>query len=453
MTNQPLTYRDKIATVDKKGDRIWLFPKQPVGAFYQWRSWISYAYLILFFSGPFIHINGQPLLMLNILERKFSILGQVFWPQDLYLFAMAMITGIIFVVLFTIIYGRLFCGWVCPQTIFMELVFRKIEYFIEGDRNAQIKLSRSPWTKEKISKKVTKNILFWVISFVIANTFLAYIIGINEWQKNITDPVKDHLGGFLALVVFTSVFYAVYARFREQVCTTVCPYGRLQGVLLDKNSINIAYDHQRGENRAKLKKGQNKLQVCPTGIDIRDGLQMECTNCTACIDACNNIMEKINRPKGLIRYASLNELETGEPFKFTNRVKAYSALLLVLLGIFGGLLFSIEPIQTTVLRTRGTLYSSPTPTTYANIYDISIINKTQEEQEINVQLADDSKGEIKIIGKPFIISNNNELSSKFMVVLNKKATQKVRNQIKINITDRDDKLIETIETNFITPAL
>jgi cytochrome c oxidase accessory protein FixG len=207
---------------------------------------VSYALLILLFAGPHIKIGGEPMLLFNVLERKFVIFGQVFWPQDFYIFAIALVFGVVFIILFTVIFGRLFCGWVCPQTIFMEMVFRRIEYWIEGDWTHQKKLDQMPWTKEKIRKRILKHGIFWGISFLIANTFLAYIIGAEElWAIQTTHP-KEHIGGLIALVIFTTVFYGVFARLREQVCTTICPYGRLQGVLLDRNSIVITYDHVRG---------------------------------------------------------------------------------------------------------------------------------------------------------------------------------------------------------------
>ncbi len=325
------SFRDKVATVDKEGKRIWIFPQKPKGRFYNARTLLSVFYLFVLFALPFIKYEGHPLFLINVLERKFILFGQIFWPQDFFIFGLGMVIFIIFIALFTVVFGRIFCGWVCPQTIFMELVFRKIEYWIEGDAAAQRVLKNRKWDGDKIFKKVMKWTVFWAISFLIANTFLAYIIGIDELRIVVSDPVNKHFGGFVAIVIFTTLFFFVYSWMREQVCTVVCPYGRMQGVLLDKNSIVVTYDHVRGEPRGKYKKNEERaigdcidcnqcVRVCPTGIDIRHGTQLECTNCTACIDACDKMMEAVNLPTGLIRYASENNISTKQPYRFTGRM-------------------------------------------------------------------------------------------------------------------------------------
>lgn len=250
------TFRDHIATVNETGKRIWIFPKRPSGKFYSYRKLVSYFLLAFLFSAPHIYVGGHQLILFDLLERKFIFFGKVFWPQDMFLFALTGIVGVVFVILFTIIYGRLFCGWVCPQTIFMEMVFRRIEYWIEGDYTYQRTLKNSPWTLEKILKKSSKHFLFWIISFLIANTFLAYIIGSDELYAIQRNPIALHKSGFIAILLFTTVFYFVFVYLREQVCTTICPYGRLQGVLLDPNSMVVAYDYKRGEKEGNLKKGK-----------------------------------------------------------------------------------------------------------------------------------------------------------------------------------------------------
>ena len=239
-------YRDKLATVNADGKRIWIYPKKPKGVFFTKRKIVSYLLLLLLFGMPHLKYNGLPLLLFNIIERKFIIFGKIFWPQDFFIFAVAMITGVIFITLFTIVFGRIFCGWVCPQTIFMEMVFRRIEYLIEGDYKQQQRLNKQPWDATKIFKKVVKQGIFFGISFLIANTFLAYIIGADElWEIQMVSPI-EHIEGLISITIFSLVFYGVFAFMREQICTTICPYGRLQGVLLDSKSIIVAYDYIRG---------------------------------------------------------------------------------------------------------------------------------------------------------------------------------------------------------------
>ena len=248
-------YRDSIATVDSaSGKRLWIYPKMPKGNFYEYRKYVSYVLLAILFGLPFIKVGGEPFVLLNVLERHFIIFGVSFMPQDFYIFVLIMLTGVVFITLFTAIFGRLFCGWVCPQTIFMEMVFRRIEYWIEGDANAQRRLNKSPWTQKKLIKKISKQAIFIFISVLIAHTFLSYVIGIDAvWAIVTHSPANDWLG-FFAMLAFTGVFYFVFSYMREQVCIAICPYGRLQGVLLDKNSITVIYDWIRGEPRGKIKK-------------------------------------------------------------------------------------------------------------------------------------------------------------------------------------------------------
>jgi cytochrome c oxidase accessory protein FixG len=459
------SFRDSISTVDKRGKRIWIFPKKPFGKFYNKRKLVSYLLLALLFSGPYITIGGEPLLLLNIIERKFVIFGQIFWPQDLHIFALGMIVFILFVTVFTIAFGRLFCGWVCPQTIFMEMVFRRIEYWIEGDWKQQQILAKSPWNGEKIFKAISKQSVFWLIAFLIANTFLAYIIGYKELFKIIADNPLNHTGGLISIILFTTIFYLVFSKFREQVCTVVCPYGRLQDVLLDKKSLVVVYDFVRGEKRSLFKKGEDRqvvgkgdcidchqcVNVCPTGIDIRNGTQLECVNCTACIDACDFIMEKVGLEKGLIRFDSMEGIANKSKFKITNRVLAYSGVLILLLGIMITMLIGRSDFEATVLRTRGTLFQEVTKGVYSNIYDISLVNKTNKEMPIDIRVLK-GDGEIKMIGDEIILKPQAEAQTKFMILINESDIHSRNLELEIGIYSNDE-LIEKVSTSFIIPLL
>ncbi len=410
------SFRDQLATVDKKGKRIWVYPKKPSGRYYKWRTIVSWVLLAALFTMPFIKVNGEQFLLFNVLEGKFVLFGMVFTPQDLHLFALAMVTLMLFIVLFTVVFGRIFCGWVCPQTIFMEMVFRKIEYLIEGDANQQRKLNAAPWTTEKIFKKVSKHAIFYGIAVVIANLFLSYVIGSEQVLQIIQEPIAEHLGGFAAMLVFAGLFYGVFAFMREQVCTTICPYGRMQGVLIVPETIVVIYDHVRGEPRGKLKKNKANpvsgiaetvalgaaspeavaaespikvqgdcidcklcVRVCPTGIDIRNGTQLECVNCTACIDACDSIMEKVGKPKGLIRYDSALGVEKGIRKIFTWRAVAYSVVLAALLALQAFLLITRSDVELLVLRTPGQLYQKVDETWLSNLYNWEVVNKTNKD--------------------------------------------------------------------------
>ncbi len=402
------SFRDTISIVNKEGKRKWIYSKKPKGRYYNARTIISIFLLAFLFGMPFIKVDGHPFMLFDIIKRHFIIFGLVFTPQDFYLFGLLMITLFVSLFLVTAIFGRIFCGWMCPQTIFLEMVFRKIEYLIEGDYMQQFALNNSRWDLRKILKKGFKYIIFFIISFVIANTFLAYIIGIDELFKIISEPVSKHLSGFVWILIFTGLFYFVFAWFREQACILVCPYGRLQSVLLDKNSIVIAYDHVRGEPRGKVKDKEEKnlgdcidckqcVYVCPTGIDIRNGTQLECVNCTACIDACDSIMDKVNRRRGLIRYDSMEGIKNKVKRKFTPRVIGYSSVLIILLLTMSFLFANRKDIDINILRAQGMLYQSLPDNKISNVYNFKISNKTFKEIPVSFEL-NGTDGEIKLTG-------------------------------------------------------
>lgn len=463
-------FRDTIATVDARGKRVWVYPKKPEGFFTRWRTYVSYVLLAILFAMPFIRIGGEPLFLFNVLERQFILFGQLFTPQDFHLFVFAMLTLIVFIILFTVVYGRIFCGWICPQTIFMEGVFRRIEYAIEGDANAQRRLEAAPWNSEKIRKKGLKYAIFYGISVLISNVFLAYIIGSDQLLRIIREPVTAHLGGFVAMLVFAAVFYFVFAYMREQVCIVVCPYGRLQGVLLDRDSIVVAYDFVRGEPRTKLKKSRTSeavagaplqvagdcidcrlcVQVCPTGIDIRNGTQLECINCTVCIDACDAVMDKIERPRGLIRYDSYNGIVEKKKRRFTPRMAAYTGVLLALIGLEVFLLNYRVSVEALVLRTPGKLYQEVDDNRLSNLYNYELTNKTnQEYRDIRFRLLD-VQGEIQMIGKVAPLTKGGQSSGSFFIVLEKSEVKGHKNPVYVEVMV-DGKVIDKVKTNFLGP--
>lgn len=459
--NNKDSFRDSIATISKEGKRAWVYPKKPSGPYYKKRTILNAVFLSLMFLGPFMKWNGHPLMLFNVLERKFILFGIPFWPQDFFLFVLAMLTFFVFIILFTSIFGRVWCGWACPQTIFMEGVFRKLEYWIEGDAKEQRKLSTAAWSADKIRKKLIKHSLFLIISFFIANVFLAYIIGVDELSLLASDGPFKHIGGFISLLVFTGVFYGVYARFREQACIVVCPYGRLQGVLLDRNSVVIAYDYRRGEPRGKInKKTERKegdcidcnlcVDVCPTGIDIRNGTQLECVNCTACIDACNTVMEKVNFPKGLIRYTSEESIATKSKFKITPRIIGYSVVLTLLFSTLVLLLIFRSDVSTTVLRTPGQLYQVQDNGMVSNLYNVHMVNKTFHDLPVSLRLVNE-KGEIKYVGATLEeVKSDSTAEAVFFVLLPMDEIRQLKTKLEIEVIS-GDKVIDKIETNFLGP--
>jgi cytochrome c oxidase accessory protein FixG len=458
-------FRDTLATVDEKGKRVWVYPKKPAGYFHNLRIWVTVFLLTLFFAGPFLQWQGRPFLLFNIFERKFILFGQVFWPQDFFLLALTLITFFVFVILFTVAFGRLWCGWACPQTLFMEMVFRKIEYWIEGDANAQRRLNNSNWTLEKILKKSAKQVIFVLISVLISHTAMAYLIGLDQVKEIVTQPPTEHLAGFIGLIVFTGIFYGVFAWFREQACIAVCPYGRLQGVLLVKDSLVVAYDWLRGEPRGKLKKNQATItekqgdcidcklcvHVCPTGIDIRNGTQLECVNCTACMDACDDVMDKISKPKGLIRYSSHTAITQGKLKIFTPRIAGYTVVLTALISLLTYFVFTRADIETTVLKVPGTLYTKTDDGQITNLYSIEFLNKTFNDIELTVKVESPAQASYLKIGDPaIVVPKEGILKGMIMIKLPEAAITSAKTVIELGIYSQNER-VETAKAKFIGP--
>ncbi|MFT3918041.1 cytochrome c oxidase accessory protein CcoG [Cloacibacterium sp.] len=458
------TFRDSVATIEQSGTRKWVYPKKPKGKFTNYRDLVTLFLLAIFFILPFIKLNGNPFLKINIIDREFFIIGQPFYPQDFFILALGAITSVVFIILFTVVFGRIFCGWICPQTIFMEGVFRKIEYWIEGDRNKQIKLANQPWTGEKIWKKTLKWSIYVIISLIITHWMFMYIVGYQDVLKIMQEGPVVYPTNFIVMIIFTGLFYFVFAWFREQVCTLVCPYGRLQGVLIDKETINVFYDFNRGENRAKWRKGEDRkaagkgdcidcnqcVVVCPTGIDIRNGQQLECINCTMCIDACDEVMVKTGLPKGLIRYATQDEIEKEEKFKFTTRMKAYSVVLLALLGFLGYLLNNRGTLEAKFIKPAGSTYYVKDGR-INNTYNYTFLNKSNKDHTVTIKVIKPAKGEVIFSGENVILlKRDNLLKGTVNISFPEADISQPRQNITIGVYE-NGKLLDTFDTYFEGP--
>jgi len=456
------SFRDSVATIDKEGRRNFIFPKKPKGKLYNYRTLASLLYLAIFFTLPFMKVDGEPLFLFNVVERKFIFFGQIFWPQDFFIFAVGFLAFTVFVILFTVVFGRVWCGWACPQTIFMEMVFRKIDYWIEGNAQAQKRLKSMPWNGYKLRRRVLKITVYLLISFLIANFALAYIISMDNLLMMVRNGIGAHTVTFLALSGFTVVFFLVFYWFREQACIVVCPYGRLQGVLLDKKSMVVAYDYVRGEPRGKLKKAVMEVpqgdcidcfacvSVCPTGIDIRNGTQLECVNCTACIDACNAIMEKINRPLGLIRIDSEENIGGAKSPKWNGRLVAYSAMMAGLLGLLTYLLVSRQDVDATVLRSSGQLFQTLPNGQIANLYTIKLANKTRKNIPVILKL-ENKAGEIRVIAPKFVVPAESYFQTPFFIHLDRSQVERRKTLLKIGVYE-NGRRIKTAEATFFGPG-
>ena len=456
-------FRDRLYTIDEQGKRIWVFAKKPSGQLTTTRNIMGIILMIFLFAAPFIKVNGQQLLLFDFYHRIFVIFGMQFWPQDFQLFFLGMISLMVFIILFTATYGRLWCGWACPQTIFTEVIFRRIEYWIEGDHNAQRELDQSPWNGNKIFRKGIKHLVFYMISFAIGNTFLMYLIGSDQWIKLVTEPPADHILGLTGMIVFSFIFYFIFSWFREQVCTIVCPYGRLQGVLLDRNSIVISYDYKRGEGRGAIRKNEIRSEVmkgdcidckqcvlvCPTGIDIRNGTQLECINCACCIDACDEVMKRVGFKPGLIRYASEKMIFDRQPWHFTLRSGIYTTLLTILLTTFFYFLLTKHPVEATVMRSPGMLFQDQGDGKISNLYDIKVVNKTSNDLPLEIRLIS-PQGSIQMIGNNKIVKKQTLGEMTFFVILDQKILNGEKTKLEIGVFEGDKKLDQTSAT-FLGP--
>ncbi len=458
METEETAGHDKVNQAKEK--RKWIYAKKPKGQYYNYRQWVGYPLLLFLFAAPFIKINGHPFLMFNILERKFSIFGTLFYPQDLYIFVFGMLIVMVCIVLFTVVYGRVWCGWACPQTIFMELVFRRIEYWIEGDWQQQKKRNEGPDSDARAWKKFLKHGIFFALSFFISNIFLAYIIGVDSLQAIIFDPISAHFAGFTAILLFTLVFYAVFAHVREIVCTTICPYGRLQGVLLDDQSLTVAYDLERGEPRSKKRKGQEAqgdcvdcklcVHVCPTGIDIRNGLQMECVSCTACIDACDAVMAKIGKQTGLIGFYPMAKVLSRDGYRKKNfRAVAYSAVLCVLIAVFALLLFNRSAIDGRLLRANGSSYQLKDDGTVGNLYTLELLNKSGKDMEFVLETVD-NRYRLQTVNPIHSLKKDGAATLSFFLYTDREYVEQYKQNVQVKIVSAG-KLVHIMKTTFIAP--
>jgi cytochrome c oxidase accessory protein FixG len=482
-------FRNELASVARDGRRRWIYARKPSGRLYRARTALSWGLLAFLLLAPFITIGGQPLMMLNILERKFVLLGILFRPQDFYLVVLIGLTVLVSVVLSTVVFGRLWCGWLCPQTVFMEMLFRKLEYLIEGSAEQQLRRDRGPWTGEKAFRRGAKHLIFFGLSFVIANVFLAWIIGAPALQQIVTDPPAQHLVGLVAIVIFSLVFYLVFARFREQACVLACPYGRMLSALTDARTITITYDWRRGEPRHRLVRGASEpagdcidchqcVTVCPTGIDIRHGIQLECINCTACIDACNGVMERVGRPLGLIRFTShqaiagsttaagrLSPLPAAaqRPTSFaarttrllrsgvTARSAAYALVWLVLTSSVVVLWAGRRDLDVLILRQPGTLYASVSGGDVANFYTVQALNRTGRTRAFTIEVVEPRGGTVTLLGPLGEVSPYGLVESRVMLRIPPASLAGAGTPVRFAVRV-DDGDVQMIESSFVGPV-
>lgn len=397
LINAPQPTEQVLSTLNRDGTRRWLRPKVSKGVHYRRRLIVGWGLIATFLLIPILKLNGHPLILLNIPERQFHIFGSTFLPTDTFFLMLLLFSIFVGIFLMTAVFGRVWCGWACPQTVYMEFLYRPLEVWIEGGRSKQLKMDKHGAN----GRRVLKYILFFFISAFLANTFLAYFVGWEQLLQWMSQSPTRHVGAF-ALMLGTTVLMAFdFAYFREQTCIVACPYGRFQSVLLDRHSLIVGYDEDRGEPRAPKRKGESDeagdcidcnlcVTTCPTGIDIREGLQMECIHCTQCIDACDAVMEKVGRDKGLISYTSQEQLASGNRRFLRPRLFVYSAMLALM---FGGLVVSLigkSSADVTLLRGLGAPFSQLPSGEISNQMRLKITNRSGEDRQYHFGPSDTS---------------------------------------------------------------
>ncbi len=458
------TFRNELASVEKDGRRRWVYARQPAGRLYRARTIVSVFLLAFLLLAPFITVHGQPLMLLDVLNRRFVILGTLFLPQDFYIVVTLALTVLVTIVLSTVVVGRIWCGWLCPQTIFMEMLFRKLEYAIEGSAEQQLRRDRSQWTLESAVRKCIKHVVFFALSFVIANVFLAWIIGAGPLYRIITDPPSQHLAGLMAISIFSLVFYGVFARFREQACVLACPYGRMLSSLVDRQTVTVTYDAARGEPRSRIMRRHNGssdagdcidchrcVTVCPTGIDIRNGIQLECVACTACIDACNDVMARVGRPTGLIRHTSPDAIAKGSITWLRTRVTAYATVWIALLAATSVLIATRPVLDFVILRQPGTLYATVAGGDFANFYTLEALNRSGHATPITIEVIQPQGGTVTVLGSSASVPAYGVLNSRLLLRLPPAAMQGPATPVRFAVRSNGE-LIQQIDSAFVGPS-
>ncbi|MBI4951425.1 MAG: cytochrome c oxidase accessory protein CcoG [Myxococcales bacterium] len=415
-----------LSTMNEDGSRRWLEPKPSPGRFLTARRITAYILIALFTLIPYLRMNGKPLILLDIPARRFTLFGTTFFPTDTVLLLFLLLALFLGIFLVTAVLGRVWCGWACPQTVYLEFVFRPLERLIEGDARRRAKRTSA----SRSLRRALKLAVFVLLSVYLAHTFLAYFVGTEALSHWVTESPAEHPVGFVVMLVTTGLMLLDFGLFREQSCTVVCPYGRFQSVLLDRRSLCVGYDARRGEPRGKHPKRLPLADerrgdcvdcgacvvTCPTGIDIRDGLQMECVHCTQCIDACDAVMDKLKRPRGLVRYGSQDELAGAPRTGVRWRLVLYPLLLTAALGAFVVLLVLRQPAKVTVLRGLGTPFALTQDGSVTNQIRIKVANRGAADASYHIELEGLPEAELIAPENPLFVAAEHSAETSVFVV-------------------------------------
>lgn len=421
MASIPKAPGEVLSTLDAAGNRKWIYPTPSKGRFWTARLALGWTLIAVFVSLPWIEINHRPAVFLDVAGREFTVLGLTLHPTDSVLLMLVLLTAVLAVFFLTALFGRIWCGWGCPQTVYLEFVYRPVERWIEGKEVTRRRRDRGGWTLDKMWRKTAKYAAYLAISLVLAHTFVAYFAGwenLLEWMGQ--SPLEAP--GYFGMMAFTTgLILFDFGYFREQMCTLACPYARFQSVLMDDDSLIVSYDPSRGEPRGTYRDRKQSADVldldggevqfgdcidcgacvrtCPTGIDIRDGLQMECISCTQCVDACDEIMESIDKPRGLIRYTSKEAIDGDEPKVLRSRPVLYGVALLAVVTALFGFVLNRSDLEVDVSRASGTTYTETADDRVANRFSLRVRNRLPEAASFDIRVVEPTSSTSRIVGR------------------------------------------------------
>ncbi|MEM1350128.1 MAG: cytochrome c oxidase accessory protein CcoG [Myxococcota bacterium] len=438
-----------LSTMHQDGRRRWMYPKQSKGRYLTARRMVGWTLIVLFLALPIIPIRGRPAIFLDIVHRKFALFGLSFFATDTLLLMTFGFITLASILLVTAMLGRVWCGWACPQTVYMEFLFRPVERFFEGKEAARKKRDAGPWTADKLWRKAGKYVVYTAIALVLAHTFVAYFVSWEQLLVWMRSSPSDQPGFFIMMAATTALIVFDFGYFREQMCIIACPYSRIQSVLMDRDSLIVSYDPNRGEHRGRRTRAQREqeragvqllhlgdcvdcgacVRTCPVGIDIRDGLQMECINCTQCIDACDAIMIGVGKEPGLIRYTSENALE-GDPQRiFRPRVALYTAVMAIMSALFAFGVTRTQGLDIDVLRARGAPFIVLPTGDASNRLTVRVQNRTGADVRVRVEALEPEGVELKVIGPKTMELPPNKLARMDMWVVVPSAHFRTTNRI------------------------
>jgi cytochrome c oxidase accessory protein FixG len=439
----PVAVGRVLPTLNEDGSRRWIRPKPSHGIYFKVRRVVAYGLMLVFFLIPHVRLGGKPLVLLDIPRRQFTLFGTTFLPTDTLLLMLLAASIIITIFLMTALFGRVWCGWACPQTVYMEFLFRPIERLVEGGRSGSLALDKQ--RSHFHPRRLLKYAIYVVLALFLAHTFLAYFVGTEALAQWIRRSPADHPTSFLVMAGTALAIFGDFAYFREQTCLVACPYGRMQSVLLDRQSLIVAYDPTRGEPRMKGKvrpAGAGDcidcgacVTTCPTGIDIRDGLQMECIHCTQCADACDEIMTRVGKPKGLIRYSSRELLEGHTRHLIRPRTVLYPLALALFLGAFTYALATRDAADVTVLGGQGEPFTQQADGQIANQLRVKIANRTHDDHDYRIEVVGATGGSAVVPQNPLRVATGQSAETPLFVLLPRSVFHDGEHRVTVRVSD------------------